>query len=199
MIINKTKLIWAVFLLVCFNVNATLITLETRTIDTAVNTSDFANSWLSQGTSITSIEPTEFTLFKSGRNSFTHLKIDLSLEKNNVNWVFELGLDAGLGAAFYLDSQLVSSRTDDLWWQHNWNHSDVFSVSLNNLTPNNTVLDIYWAERCCNGASSIRFKDASQPWKTLSVDNLVAASVPEPTTVMILGLGILALVRRLWK
>jgi len=193
---KNIKLMCATLLLLCANANATLMTFETRNIDETINKLDYAGSWLAQSSVINSAELSDFTMIKSGKNRISHLQIDLSIDRDFSNWFFELGLDAGFGAAVYLDGNLVSNRTDDLWWGYNWNHSDVFSVALNGLTRQNQVVDIYWGENCCNGASSIRFKNDLGQWGNLSSSNIANASIPEPTSIVLISMGLLGLVSR---
>ena len=211
MIFKNIKFICAALALVCANANATLITVETRDLaitqaphgntganaaNHGVDQTNFAQSWnnLIAGTSNNFLG--DFINVQPGEDKFTHIQIDLSIDRDIVNWVFDFGLDAGFGMALYLDNVLISSTSDDLWWGTSWNNSDVFSVELNNLTRDNKVLDIYWAEHCCDGPSSIRFKNDANQWNPLSVANLDAASIPEPTTVALLGLGLLGFAGR---
>lgn len=201
MILKNIKTLCAAALLVCANASATLITFETRGLDHdapnhGIDNTDFMASWFAQSSAITSSELLDFTRVQSGNDSFSHVQIDLNLDRASTNWIFELGLDAGFGAAVYLDGQLVSSRTDDLWWGYNWNNADVFTVALNDLTRDNKVLDIFWAEHCCNGASSIRFKNDANQWNSLDVASLNAASIPEPTSVALIALGLLGFASR---
>lgn len=216
MTIKKVKFICTALIFVCANASATLITLETRDLaitqaphqnrgaDAAnhgVVQTDFAGSWdaLSIGNTPVGTSDTflgEFINVKPGHDKFTHIQIDLSLDRDSTNWLFEFGIDAGFGMAIYLDNVLIKSTDEDLWWSRNWNNSDVFSVPLNNLTREDKVLDIYWAEHCCDGPSSIRFQDESKQWKNLSAANLDAASIPEPTSIALLGLGLLGFVSR---
>ena len=206
MIVKNIKFICAALVLVCANASATLITFETRDLNITqghgvaanhgVDQNNFARSWseLNEGTSESFSG--EFTRLKPGKDKFNHIKIDLSLDRDSTNWIFDFGVDAGFGMALYLDGTLIDSTNDDLWWKKKWTNSDVFSVTLNDLTRDNKVLDIYWAEHCCNGSSSIRFKNDTGQWSALSVANLDAASIPEPTSMALFGLGLLAFFSR---
>ena len=194
--LQNIKLFCLALAFTCANASATLITLETRVIDNGVDSSDFTSSWLSQGSAITSNVVDNLDSFRLGNNTFGHLQIDLSLERDTTNWVFDFGLDAGYGAAIYVDGLLVDSRTDNLWWSNNWSNSDVFTVSLSDLARDSQVIDVYWAENCCNGNSSIRFTDGNNKTNTLSVANLDAASIPEPTTIALFGLAVMGIAAR---
>ena len=125
--------------------SASLITLDSRSINTAINDTDFASSWTNQTSSITRTEVDTFDLYRTGNNSINLLTIDFDINSIG-SWGFDLGLDAGYGAAFYLDNTLISNRTDNLWWSYNWNHSDVMHVLDNTLTAGNHKIEIYWAE-----------------------------------------------------
>ena len=194
--LKNFKLFCLAVVFTCVNANATLITLDSRVITNGVDSSDFLTSWAEQESTITSNVVDNLTGLRLGKNTFGHLQIDLSLVRDNANWTFDFGLDAGYGAAVYLNGVLVDSRSDDLWWRYNWNHSDVFTVTLADLARGSQVIDIYWAENCCNGSSSIRFTNDANQVHTLSVANLDAASIPEPTSIALFGLAVLGLVAR---
>jgi len=194
--LKNIKLLCLAAVFTCVNANATLITLDSREITNGVDASDFSASWLAQTSDVTSNVVDNLTGFRLGNNTFGHLQIDLSLERDNANWVFDFGLDAGYGAAVYLDNTLIGSRSDNLWWSNNWNNSDVFTVTLADLTRDSKVIDIYWAENCCNGSSSIRFTNDANQVSALSVANLDAASIPEPTSIALFGLAVFGLAVR---
>lgn len=182
--------------------NASLITIDTRTITNGINNTDFLSSWNKQTSSINSASLDEFTMHQSGNNSISHLKLNFS-NVLTATWGFQAGLDAAYGAAIYLDNVLLTNRTDDLWWGYNWGSADVVASIGNIITPGAHSLSIYWAEACCNGASSMQFSVDRSTWSPLSTKNINAvASVSEPTSFLLFSLALMGFVvnrRRLSK
>jgi len=176
------------------NASATLITLETRDINQDFDKSDLLSSW-DKSTAGVANSIDSFDMFKSGNNSLTMLTIDFSISYDGL-WSFESGLDAGYGAALFVDGKLVDNRTDNLWWGYNWNHSDVFKVEDIALSTGDHVIQLLWAENCCNGASSVRFTEKLGQERPLSVSDIDAASIPEPTSIALFGLAALGLMTR---
>jgi len=178
--------------LISASASASVMTLETRGITGAIDDTDFITSWNNQTSVINTSSLTDFNMYQSGNNSINHLSVDFSLLTSG-NLVFQAGLDAGYGAAFYLDDALVENRTDNLWWGYNWNHSDVMTSLSNSLSSGNHTLDLYWAENCCNGASSLRYStDNGSNWQSMaSANDPVAQAVSEPGSLLLLSLGLI--------
>lgn len=177
--------------------SASLITLDTRALQ--FNPApDYEASWNLHTSAITSTSLAAFTNIQSGNNSFSHLSVEFDFGSVTTA-EFQFGLDAGFGASISLDSSLLTTDTTDIWWSLNWGHGDVLAVNLNSLSTGGHELDLYWAEGCCNGPSSGRFStDGGNTYQDLSVANLDAAKVPEPTVIMLMGAGLfgMGLVRR---
>lgn len=175
--------------------SATIMSVETRSINNGINNTDFVSTWNNQTSAVTSTSLTEFSEYFSGNNTISHLSIDFSAAGTG-SWTIQAGLDAGYGAALFVDGSLIENRTDDLWWSYNWNNSDVLSATSAIASGSHTI-DLYWAEGCCNGYSSGRFStDNGANWQTLSVENINnATAVSEPSTLALLGLGLIGLAR----
>jgi len=182
------------------NLHAATISVSTRGIDQGVDNSDFISTWGRQNSTITTTSLNDFVSFKSGKNSLSHLSVSFSTGDSN-EWGFRAGLDAHYGAALYIDGQLITNRSDDLWWSNSWNHSDVMSILGNNLVSGAHMMDVYWGESCCNGSSSMQFTATGGiTWEALSVENLnAAAPVPEPLIVWLFAIGLAGLMRQVYK
>jgi hypothetical protein len=184
-----------VFSLLSLSANSAVMTVETRGITSAINNSDFITTWNNQTSAINTTSLTEFSNYFARNNSISHLSINFSASTIG-NWEIEAGLDAGYGAALFIDGALVENRTDNLWWSYNWNNSDVLKGS-SSLASGSHTIDLYWAEDCCNGYNSGRFStDNGASWQVLSVENINnATAVSEPGTLALLGLGLIGLAR----
>jgi len=175
---------------------AGLITFDTKSLSGGLLTNDLKASWLSNSNDIRSRELDEFERIDIGRNSIGHLNISFDVASQEV-WSFDFGLDAGYGAELFVDGNLIVDRSDDLWWRRNWQHSDVFSLDTYKFTQGSHSLDVYFAENCCDGLSTVRMTNHStQEISMLTSSALQAASIPEPATAILFGLGALGLMLR---
>ena len=176
--------------------HAGLITFDTKSLSGTSLTDDLRASWLANTNQITSRHFDEFSLVDIGRNRIGHLNINFDIAEQGF-WSFDFGLDAGYGAELFVDGNLIVDRRDDLWWARNWQHSDVFGLDTFDFAQGQHSIDLFFAEKCCDGLSTIRFTNHStQETSTLSVSALKAASVPEPATAALLALGALGLMLR---
>jgi hypothetical protein len=173
------------------------IEFSTRAIDMGVNSADYRASYQAQTSAETTQALASFTNVVSGNNSFSYLSIEFTVGGAYAasNFGFQIASDAGYGGALYLDGVQVDIDTTDMWWGMDWNAISEM-LQANNLTSftGNHTLEAYWAEGCCAGAQSARFTtDNGLTYREMSVANLAALNVPEPGTLAIVGLGLVAL------
>ena len=84
----------------------------------------------------------------------------------------------------------------NIWWGYDWNKS----LKSGDLAVSSGInlLEVYWAENCCNGSNSAMFSsDFSDGMQAINVANLNAVDVAEPSSLAILGLGLFALALRI--
>ena len=109
---------------------------------------------------------------------------------------FQVGADWGRGGvAAVIDNstgtvidELV--RTDDIWWNNNWNDPDVFTTSLALVAGTSYTLAWLGFEDCCAGVTTIRFSFDGSPFQVLNQSTIAPFVVPEPSTALLLGLGL---------
>lgn len=181
-------------LLAVSSVNAATISYQKRDINVGVNNADYKASWASQSSAITTQTLSDFDDRLGGFNTFSRLAVNFATG-NNAQVDFELAVDAGYGGAIYLDNVLLKTDTSDLWWGHDWNNtSEILSAAANNLSLGNHILEVFWAEGCCNGTNSGRFNVSGGGWQSLSAANLNGlAPVPLPAAIWLFGSGIVSL------
>ena len=188
---NITKLILSSMLATAMSlsVNATIMTIETKTIDASIDNNDFISSWANQAATAQTSAIDSFENYSTGQNSINLFSVTFDTN-NAATWGLQAGLDAHYGAAIYVNGTLVESRTDDLWWAKSWTNTDVITANDVDILAGTNLLQIYWAEACCNGGSSIRFAADGTNWETLSKAN-IATAIPEPAALALLGFGLL--------
>ncbi|MFK7888420.1 MAG: CCXG family PEP-CTERM protein [Gammaproteobacteria bacterium] len=177
--------------------NAGEIIFETRATNNEVMPWDALGSWQAQSSPVTASELLEFTnVFTPG--SQRHSRLQLQFDATGADlWEFEFGLDAGFGAAIYLNDELATSNGADLWWGYNWNASDqLLRLSSNLFMDGINTIDVYWAENCCAGGQSGRFRTDSGSWRALSTANLNQVAEPGSIALLTAGLGGLVAARR---
>ena len=214
---NKNLLASILLCLASTQLFAATLTLQTRSIDDPASISDsvlesgYRTTWSNQRSTISTQGLTEFdnlSLASNGtvKSVFAYFKTTFSIDEDSASkdWGFRVGLDAGHGAAIYLDGDLINSDTSDLWWKYNWNNSsEILSRTDLDLLAGNHLLEIFWAESCCHGRSDAQFTTDGNNWNTLSKSNLETAgksnlvtvsAVPLPMAVWLFGSGVITLV-----
>ena len=114
-------------------------------------------------------------------------------------YTFQVGTDWGRGGATALidnnTSTIVSELviTDDIWWNYDWNNSDVFTTTFDFEVGDSYTIAWVGFEGCCGGSSTLRFSIDGAPYTPLTSPNIDPVLVPEPSTAMLLMLGLLCL------
>lgn len=136
----------------------------------------------------------EFSHFRTGKNTLNLLRIEVSVFGSDTTLDLFAGLDAHYGIEVYINGSSVFAQYQDFWWQRNWEHSAVVRLQNLSLLSNENVLELYWAERCCDGANSIKFAlNSGNPNYLSKVELAEAMAVSSPSSLPIWILGILGL------
>jgi hypothetical protein len=179
----------------CSAANATIITYETRGLNEGIVAHDAKANFEAQTSVVNTVFPAEFSNIFSGRNTGSYLSVEFAPNFDGI-WNFEFGLDAAYGAAIYLNGAEIESSYSNIWWGYDWNKS----LKSGDLAVSSGInlLEVYWAENCCNGSNSAMFSsDFSDGMQAINVANLNAVDVAEPSSLAILGLGLFALALRI--
>lgn len=178
------------------NSMAAIITYETRNINQVINNLDYKSSWESQTSAITVQNLADFngSVVPGGvQGGFSYLNVGFNTAVSSTGWAIRMAPDAGYGGEMYLDGNLLSRKSHDLWWGGNWNNATQI-LSASNLTVNagNHVFTAYWAEGCCNGGQGLQYSTDGLNWHSMS--NLASpAAVPVPGAIWIFGTGLISM------
>ena len=111
-------------------------------------------------------------------------------------YTFQVGTDWGFGGVAAVldatDGSLVSEyvRTDDIWWDLDWAHEDVFTTSIDAEVGDRFTFAWIGFEGCCGGSSTLRFSVDGDPFEDLSETNIQPYAVPEPSTALLCSGGL---------
>lgn len=192
----------SIFLLVLFTQQAAanIITLQSIDISTQFalnNGQSFSLYWDANAVGdntprVSSLN--EFSYFRTGKNTLNLLTVELSGFTENTNMDLFAGLDAHYGIEAYLNGTNVFAQYRDFWWQRNWQHSAVIRLQNLVLLSGVNLIELYWAERCCDGPNSVKFAfDNGTPEYLGNIALSKATTVPVPTSLAIWVLGLFIL------
>ena len=185
---KNTLLITVVlFFAATFNTNAAPINIKIDSAEMTAQEINLQAFWAALATSdITEegvfLSPTN-VLFAGG-NANNDKIFRLSVIFNTVNDLsvdFLAGLDAGFGAELFANGVNVLDKTNDIWWQLDWDNNAVISKSFEFGAGTNELV-LYWAEGFNSGGNQF---------------NITAkVSAPGVLSIFLLGFAGLVLSRR---
>jgi hypothetical protein len=126
------------------------------------------------------------------------MTVDLSVAQAGL-YTFQVGADWGRGgvaAVIANGSGAVLSeylRTDNIWWNNDWNDPDVFTTQLNLNQGQSYTLAWIGFEDCCAGATTIRFSYNGGAFQTIDQTTLAPYAIPEPGTGWLVLTGLVGL------
>lgn len=185
------------------NANAGIVTLASIDINNSFTQSSnqtFQDYWINN--SLGADAPTEiafdtFTNIPTGNNKLNLLSIEISVPNDSSTLNLSAALDAHYGAEAYLNGVGIFTEYQDLWWQRDWQHSDVVTLAGISLANQTNLIEIFWAERCCNGPNSVMFSLNNNSPALLSESALNAAmEVHAPATLSLFMVGLFGLLKR---
>jgi hypothetical protein len=186
-------------LLLSSHANASLVTLQSLDINRSFDYSDsFKTYWNNNALGINAPDVLEVDTFediRTGGDKLNLLSIEFDLTSDTL-FSFFAGLDAHYGAEIYIDNELIHSVYADLWWSKNWNHRSVVTLEDALLSTGQKLVEIFWAESCCNGPNSVMFafNNEAPQFLTKSALDLATTEVSAPTNIALMGLGLLGLI-----
>lgn len=186
-------------LLLSCHATASLVTLQSLSIDKSFKyPNGFKTYWDTNTLGLNAPDVIEVDTFKNirtGGYKLNLLSIEFDLPSHALFSVFG-GLDAHYGADIYVDNELVFSKYVDLWWGENWNHRSVVELENTLLSAGQNVIDIFWAESCCNGPNSVRFSiDKMEPiYLNVNSLNFATTEISGPNNIALMALGLFGLI-----
>lgn len=179
--------------------SASLVTLQSLDISSSFEYSDsFKTYWDANASGENApniLEVETFENIRTGGHHLNLLTIEFDLTSNSLFSVFA-GLDAHYGAEIYIAEQLAHSEYTDLWWSKNWEHSSVVELENTLLSAGRNVVEIFWAESCCNGPNSVMFSlDNLDPmYLNASSLDFATTEVSAPNDFALMALGLCGLI-----
>lgn len=188
----------AMLFLAVHSVSAGIITLESINIDNQfqlTNGQTFKQYW--QDSRVGNNLPQQialdtFTNVRTGQNSLNLLSIEMSTQTIAPLLEIVSGLDAHYGVEAYFNGSNIYTDYRNLWWQRNWDHNAVFTLSEQLLPQTTNEIELFWAERCCDGPSSVMFSVNGAEFSPLNETQLNQAmtiSSPAIFSLFLLALG----------
>ncbi|HKK50658.1 MAG TPA: CCXG family PEP-CTERM protein [Myxococcota bacterium] len=154
-----------------------------------------------RSSSTTGLENISTAVYADGVTTDYGILLSTTLEVGvSGTFTFQVGTDWGRGGGTALiddaTGSVLSERilTEDIWWNGDWNHPDVFTTTFDLQAGDSVTLVWVGFEGCCGGSSTLRFSVDGGGFQPLTQASLEPfAIVPEPGTALLLGLGLLTL------